>query len=169
MKEINATFKKRKQNLLRQRKKNPIIRNGKFVRGSFLNETYEGGHQAKKSGHRLRVFFTVSFCRISTFIKYSSYLGTFCKSRLFHEALISYKTCKGKKVKAHTSQRPRLRPELIPVSSAWSTPRSIATPSPDGMLGLQWTYLCREFVFTRESLPFSCEQQYLIMQTNDTT
>ena len=113
MKEINATFKKRKQNLLRQRKKKRIIRNGKFVRGSFLNETYEGGRQAKKSGHRLRVFFTVS-----SFIKYSSYLGNFCKSRLFHEALISYKTCKGKKVKAHTSQRPKLGPELIPVSLA---------------------------------------------------
>ena len=50
MREINATFKKRKQNLLRQREKN-IIRNGKFVRGCFLNETYEGGRQAKKSGH----------------------------------------------------------------------------------------------------------------------
>ena len=117
MKEINATFKKRKQNLLRQRKKT-IIRNGKFVRGSFLNETYEGGRQAKKSGYRLRVFFTVSFCRIATFMKYSSYLGNFCKSRLFQEALISYKTCQGKKVKAHTSQRPKLRPELIPVSLA---------------------------------------------------
>ena len=41
MKEINVTFKKRKQNLLRQRKKKRIIRNGKFVRGSFLNETHE--------------------------------------------------------------------------------------------------------------------------------
>jgi len=50
MKEINATFKKRKQNLLRQREKKRIIRNGKFVRGSFLNETYEGGRQATKSG-----------------------------------------------------------------------------------------------------------------------
>ena len=73
MKEINATFKKRKQNLLRQRKKKRIIRNGKLVRGSFLNETYEGGRQAKKSGHRLRVFSTVSFRRISSFIKYSPY------------------------------------------------------------------------------------------------
>ena len=118
MKEINATFKKRKQNLLRQREKKRIIRNGKFVRGSFLKETHEGGRQAKKSGHRLGVFFTVSFCRISTSIKYSSYLGNFRKSRLFHEALISYKTCKGKKAKAHTSQRPKPRPELIPVSLA---------------------------------------------------
>ena len=106
MKEINATFKKRKENLLRQRKKKRIIRNGKFVRGSFLDETYEGGRQAKKSSHRLRVFFTVFFCRISSFIKYSSYLGNFCKSRLFHEALISYKTCKGKKVKRTQAKGP---------------------------------------------------------------
>ena len=77
MKEINATFKKRKQNLLTQRKKKRTIRNGKFVRSSFLNETHEGGRQAKKSGHRLEVFFTVSFCRTSTFITYSSYLGNF--------------------------------------------------------------------------------------------
>ena len=106
MKEINATFKKRKQNLLRQRKKKRTIRNGKFVRSSFLNETHEGGRQAKKSGHRLEVFFTVSFCRTSTFITYSSYLGNFCKSRLFHEALISYKTCKGKKVKRTQAKGP---------------------------------------------------------------
>ena len=48
MKEINATFKKRKQNLLRQGEKKRIIRNGKFVRGSFLNETHEGGRQSSE-------------------------------------------------------------------------------------------------------------------------
>ena len=50
MKEINATFKK-KENLLRQQLKTQqrIIRNGKFVRGNFLDASYEGGRQAKKS------------------------------------------------------------------------------------------------------------------------
>ena len=37
------------------------------------------------------------------------------------------------KTKAHINQRPK-RPELIPVSLAWSMPRSTATPPLDGML-----------------------------------
>ena len=40
--------------------------------------------------------------------------------------------CTEKKVKVHTSKRPKWT-ELIPVSLAWSMPRSIATPPWDGI------------------------------------
>ena len=57
---------------------------------------------------------------------------------------------------AHTSQRPK-RPELIPVSLAWSMPRSIATPSGQDASPLQGypPAVCRRYPF----IPLGEERQ----------